>query len=451
MTGKDAGGADRVPASSATNVYWAQYAWLPDGLAADVAIEVDGSTIRSVASGAGRRGKLLHGLTIPGFANAHSHAFHRALRGRTQHERGSFWTWRDRMYIVAASLDPDSCYRLARAVYAEMVLAGYTSVGEFHYLHHAPGGRRYTDPNVMSAALVAAADDAGIRLTVLDTCYLTGEFGMPLGEHQLRFGDGDVGAWAERAAAFMPEPGLVRTGVAVHSVRTVPRAALGVVAEQAAGRPVHVHLSEQPAENRYCLAFYGRTPTELLAAAGVLGARAVAVHATHLSATDIRVLAETGARVCFCPTTERDLGDGIGPARALFDAGVGLCLGSDSHATVDAFEEWRALELHERLVSHTRGRFTLAQLYCAATDHAAIGWPECGRIAPGAAADLVTVDLDSIRTAGTAPAAALFATTAGDVREVLVAGRPVVSDHHHLLLPRPENLLCEEIEALWRS
>ncbi|WP_327115178.1 formimidoylglutamate deiminase [Nocardia sp. NBC_01730] len=450
MIGEDASGADRPPAGSTTNVYRAQYAWLPDGLAADVTIEVDGPTIRSVASGAGRHGKLLRGLTIPGFANAHSHAFHRALRGRTQHERGSFWTWRDRMYAVAALLDPDSCYRLARAVYAEMVLAGYTSVGEFHYLHHGPGGRRYTDPNAMSAALAAAADDAGIRLTLLDTCYLAGEFGMPLGEHQLRFGDGDVGAWAERAAAFTPGPGLVRTGVAAHSVRTVPRAALGVVAERAAGRPVHVHLSEQPAENRYCLAFYGRTPTELLAEAGVLGARAVAVHATHVSAADIRVLAETGARVCFCPTTERDLGDGIGPARVLSDAGVGLCLGSDSHATVDAFEEWRALELNERLVSHTRGRFTPAQLYRAATDHAAIGWPECGRIAPGAAADLVTVDLDSIRTAGTAPAAALFAATAGDVREVLVAGSPVVSDHHHLLLPHPESSLHEEIEALWR-
>ncbi|MBF6130856.1 formimidoylglutamate deiminase [Nocardia brasiliensis] len=431
-------------------VYWAEYAWLPDGLATGVAIDVRGTAIHSVVPGAEPAGELLRGLTVPGFANAHSHAFHRALRGRTQHDQGTFWTWRERMYAVAARLDPDSYYRLARAVYAEMVLAGYTSVGEFHYLHHAPGGVPYADPTAMSAALAAAAADAGIRLTLLDTCYLAGGFGVELGEHQLRFSDGTVDAWATRAAAFTPTSELVRTGVAAHSVRAVPSAALPVIAAAAAGRPLHVHLSEQPAENSDCVAAHGLTPTALLAKTGVLGPQTVAVHATHLTALDIGLLADSASRACFCPTTERDLGDGIGPARALSDAGVGLCLGTDSHAVIDAFEEWRALELDERLASRARGRFTPAELYRAATDHASIGWPEAGRIAVGAAADLVTVDLDSIRTAGTAPAAALFAAAASDVRAVLIAGRPVVTEHRHLRVDHPATVLREEIEALCR-
>lgn len=430
------------------SVYWAEYAWLPDGLAERVTIDVAGSTIRSVAGGTEPNGNVLHGLTVPGFANAHSHAFHRALRGRTHHGRGSFWTWRERMYSVADRLDPDSYYRLARGVYAEMVLAGYTSVGEFHYLHHAPGGVAYNDPNAMSAALAAAAQDAGIRLTLLDTCYLSGGFGQPPDEHQRRFSDGDAAAWAERSAAFKSESELVRTGVAAHSVRAVPPRALAVVAQQADGRPVHVHLSEQPAENLDCLAAHGLTPTALLADNGLLGPDTVAVHATHMSTADIQMLADARSRACFCPTTERDLGDGIGPARELLDAGVRLCLGTDSHAVVDGFEEWRALELNERLASHTRGRFDIAELFGAATDHESIGWPEVGRIEAGAAADLVTVDLDSIRTAGTEPAAALFAASATDIREVLIAGRQVVSEGRHVSVQSPEIILREEIRAL---
>ncbi|WP_433715305.1 formimidoylglutamate deiminase [Nocardia sp. CA-084685] len=430
------------------SAYWAEYAWLPDGLAERVTIDITGSTIRAIARGTEPNGNILRGLTIPGLANAHSHAFHRALRGRTHHGRGSFWTWRERMYAVADRLAPDSYYRLARGVYAEMVLAGYTSVGEFHYLHHAPGGAAYADPNAMSTALAAAAQDAGIRLTLLDTCYLSGGFGRDPDEHQRRFSDGDAAAWAERAAAFKPESEWVRTGVAAHSVRAVPPQALAVVAAQADGRPVHVHLSEQPAENRDCLATHGLTPTALLAENGLLGPDTVAVHATHMSTADIRMLAAARSRACFCPTTERDLGDGIGPARQLLDAGVRLCLGTDSHAIVDGFEEWRALELNERLASHTRGRFEIAELFSAATDHASIGWPEVGRIEAGAAADLVTVDLDSIRTAGTEPAAALFAASAADIREVMIAGRPVVSDGRHLLVQDPEMILREEIRAL---
>lgn len=427
--------------------YWCEYAWLPDGVASGVRLDVEQGMFASVRVGAERVGEVLSGLAFPGFANGHSHAFHRALRGRTQHERGTFWTWRERMYELAERLDPDSYYRLARGVFAEMVLSGYTSVGEFHYLHHGARGRPYADPNAMGHALAEAAAEAGIRLMLLDTCYLAGGFEQPLGPTQLRFGDRDAHAWAERVNAFAPKE--ARVGAAVHSVRAVPAAQLPVVAEWPG--PLHVHLSEQRAENTECLVQHGRTPTAVLADAGILTDHTVAVHATHLTRSDIGVLAATGTRVCFCPTTERDLGDGIGPARALADAGVGLALGSDSHAVIDPLEEARALELDDRLAAESRGRFPVAQLIQAATEHDAIGWGDSGRLAAGAAADLVVVDLRSTRTAGIEPGGAVFAASAGDVTDVLIGGRRIVRDRSHQLIERPESLLAKEIEVLWRS
>jgi cytosine/adenosine deaminase-related metal-dependent hydrolase len=244
---------------------------------------------------------------------------------------------------------------------------------------------------------------------------------------------------------------LVRVGAAVHSVRAMPVDQLPVVAAWAGERPLHLHLSEQRAENTECLIHYGQTPTAVLADAGVLGVHTVAVHATHLTRSDIGTLARTRTRVCFCPTTERDLGDGIGPARALLDAGVELCLGSDSHAVIDPLEEARALELDDRLAAESRGRFAVSGLMAAATAHDAIGWGEAGRLAPGAAADLVAVDLGSTRTAGIEPAGVLFAASAADVTDVLVAGRRIVRDRVHQSIERPETLLAREIEALWPS
>ena len=434
--------------------YFAGHALLPDGPAAGVTFEVAAGRFTAIRTGSRppAGATRLPGVVLPGLANAHSHAFHRALRGRTHRGGGTFWTWREGMYRVAAALDPDSYLALARATYAEMALAGITTVGEFHYLHHAPGGRRYADPNAMGAALIQAAAEAGIRLTLLDTCYLAGGLGpqghLELGPEQRRFTDGDAEAWAARVAR-LADAESVRIGAAVHSVRAVPRAALPVVAAAAHGRPLHVHLSEQPAENQAALAFYGRTPTELLDEAGVLGPLTSAVHATHLTASDIAALGRTGTTCCLCPTTERDLADGIGPARALLDAGAPLSLGSDQHAVIDLIEEARALEMHERLATFHRGRFSPEQLLTAATRHDSLGWTDAGALAVGGRADLVAVRTDTARTAGADPAQILLAATAADVDTVVVDGQPVVSGGRHRL-GDVGALLGAAIEPLWR-
>ncbi|MFC5138424.1 formimidoylglutamate deiminase [Actinomycetospora rhizophila] len=428
-------------------ILWCERAWLPGGPAGAVALELVNGRIVDVTPDAPRRGTVLPGLTVPGLVNRHSHAFHRALRGRPARAADSFWSWREGMYRVAAALDPDRYRRLATAVYAEMALAGHTAVTEFHYLHHAPGGRPYADPVAMDRALVEAAAAAGLRITLLDTCYLAAGFDRPPEGVQHRFADADVDAWAERATLVAKlddgasdRCGSVRVGAAVHSVRAVPREALGTVAAWAGERPLHVHLSEQPAENAACLAAHGLTPTALLHDAGALGPATTAVHATHLTGDDVGVLARTGTGACFCPTTERDLGDGIGPAGALAAAGVALSLGSDSHAVIDPFEEMRALEMHERLAHGVRERFTPAELLAAGTDG--------GAISPGAPADLVTLDTASVRTAGARPDGVPLAAAAPDVREVRVGGRVVVRDGVHQLVERPAADLAAEIAAV---
>lgn len=418
-------------------VYHCERAWLPEGVAAQVRVSVEGARITAVERGPAEAGDTrLRGLVLPGFANAHSHAFHRALRGRTHTgaHGATFWTWREQMYQFADALDPDSYRALATAVFTEMALAGITTVGEFHYLHHDRGGRRYADPHAMSRALAEAAELAGIRLTLLDTCYLTGGIDAPLSPVQQRFSDGDAAAWAERVADSRAAlPGVV-VGMAVHSVRAVPREQLPAVAEASAHAPVtHAHVSEQPAENAECLAAYGATPAALLADAGVLNERATAVHATHLSAGDIAAVAASGSAVCLCPTTERDLADGIGPAAALHEAGVELVLGSDQHAVIDMFAEQHAAEMHERLASGRRGTFSPAQLMTMATTagHRRLGVPDAGQIAVGSRADLVAVDLTSSRTAGCDPQQIAFAAAAADVRTVVVDGRSIVTDGQH--------------------
>jgi formiminoglutamate deiminase len=436
--------------------YFARLAWLPGGPVADVRLHVEGGRFRAVDAGArpAPADRRLPGLVFPGFANTHSHAFHRALRGRTHDQGGTFWTWRERMYHVSDRLDPDRYLLLARAVFAEMALAGVSSVGEFHYLHHAPGGVRYDDANVMGRAMLQAAVEAGVRITLLDTCYLAGGLGpdgpLPLGPHQQRFSDGTAGAWARRVEAFGALPSHARLGAAVHSVRAVPREELGPVVGWADGEPLHVHLSEQPAENEQCAQAYGCTPTELLAAAGVWRSGSCAVHATHLSDSDIRLLGGSGTAISMCPTTERDLADGVGPARALLDAGAPVTLGSDQHTVIDPLAEAQALEMDERLATGARGRFSPAELVEALTGagHRALGWPDAGVIAPGARADLVAVRLDTVRTAGADPAQVVLAAGAADVDTVLVDGVEVVAGGRHRLGDVGQ-LLAEAVEPLW--
>ncbi|NKQ27201.1 formimidoylglutamate deiminase [Streptomyces galbus] len=444
--------------TSPQRTYWLEHAWLDPAVEPGVALDVrDGriTAVRTDTPAPPPGAEVLRGLTLPGLANAHSHAFHRALRGTVQVGSGTFWTWREVMYSVADRLTPERYHALARAVYAEMALAGVTAVGEFHYVHHTPGGTPYADPNVMGEALIEAAADAGIRITLLDTCYLSSGFGEPPNAHQRRFSDGTADAWAARCS-LLKERDHARIGAAVHSVRAVPAGQLATVARWAEERraPLHVHLSEQTAENDACLAAHGRTPTRLLADHGVLGPRTTGVHSTHLTDADIALLGDSGTGTCMCPTTERDLADGIGPAVALQRAGSPLSLGSDSHAVIDLLEEARAMELNERLRTRTRGHWTAAALLRAASadGHAALAWPDAGTLEPGALADFTTIALDSVRTAGPVPRlgaeTAVFAASAADVRHTVVAGRHVVRDGAHTRVPDVPRALAEAAEAL---
>jgi formiminoglutamate deiminase len=434
--------------------YWTEYAWLPHGCQSGVSFDVKDGRFTQVRSGVEPRAdqEMLSGVTLPGLANGHSHAFHRGLRGRTHADGGSFWTWRQQMYALAARLDPDSYLSLARAVFAEMAQAGYTVVGEFHYLHHDQRGRPYADPNAMGHALIQAATDAGVRLTLLDACYLAGGLTatghLPLDSVQRRFSDRDVDHWHTRLN-LLTETDQVRIGAAVHSVRAVPAEVFSQIGSVTGERPLHVHLSEQPAENAATHACYGRTPTELLDDHALLGRRTTAVHATHLTDTDIKTLGSTQTSACFCPTTERDLADGIGPARRLASAGSSLTLGSDQHAVIDPFEELRGLELHERLVTGERGCFTPGNLIMIASEagYRSLGWPMGGRIADGALADFVVVRADSVRTAGAYPSQIAYAATAADVDQVVIGGQMVVRDGRHRL-GSPALLLTEALDQL---
>jgi formiminoglutamate deiminase len=429
---------------------WCERAWLGgDEVARGVMLELDAGTIAAV-----RRDVItpppmaerLGGLVIPGFANAHSHAFQRALRGRTQAPTGgSFWSWRRQMYALAAQLDPDSMLALARATFAEMALAGITLVGEFHYVHHGPDGVAYDEPNAMAHALIQAAADVGVRLTLLDACYLHG--GIEPDPVQRRFFDDDVDAWVARVDPLRPAP-MVKIGAAIHSMRAVQPEHAATVARwaDAHAAPLHAHVSEQPAENEASLQVYGATPVALLGFEGALSDRFTAVHATHLADEDVELLGGAGAHVCLCPTTERDLADGIGPAVRLREAGARLAVGTDSNAIIEPLEEARAIELDERLAGGVRGLHSGAQLLDAATGggYRSLGWAGGGAIEQGAPADLVAIHTDSVRLAGVGDEALIdglvFAAGAADVNDVIVDGRFIVREGRHVLIDVPHAL-----------
>jgi len=439
--------------------WWCARAWLGEaGIVDGVEVAVRDGVITEVRVGVAARAGIprLDGLVLPGFANVHSHAFHRALRGRTERAAGTFWSWREAMYDLASRLTPDSYRDLATAVFAEMACAGFSSVGEFHYLHHGPDGTPYKDPNEMSVALLDAAHAAGVRLTLLDACYLEAGPGHPAHGVQRRFSDATPEQWAERVGALGVAAPRARIGAAIHSVRAVAPEAAEVVAAWATAHaaPLHAHVSEQPRENDECLATYASTPTALLARAGVLSPRFTAVHATHLAEADRWLLGDAGVAACICPTTERNLADGLCELGPLVAAGVSVCIGSDCHATIDPFEELRCLEGHERLRSQARATLGPETLLTAGTSagHAALGWPAAGRIAPGAPCDLVCVETTSTRLAGADGedllSAVLASATADDVAMVVVDGALVASGGAHSSIDVPV-ALDRAIRAAW--
>jgi formimidoylglutamate deiminase len=287
-------------------------------------------------------------LRLPGFVNAHSHAFQRLLRGRVEHvdpdhPHDDFWTWREAMYRAANALDPDGAYEVALMLYREMVAAGYTAVGEFHYPHHQPGGEPYPDPNAMARATAAAAADAGIEIVMLMTAYARAGAGLPPTEGQRRFCDPTVGDYLRRVEALAAD---MPVGLAPHSVRAVPRDWLEEITGFAArsGMVVHIHANEQRREIEESLDEHGMRPIELLDEIGLLGPRTTVIHATHVSDRELDLLASSGTTVCACPTTEANLGDGFLPALELLERQVPVCIGTDSNTIIDPLAELREIE-----------------------------------------------------------------------------------------------------------
>lgn len=425
-------------------MYHADFAWRGGEAAVDnVRIEVANGIITAVIEGVAAQpgDQRISGVVLPGLVNAHSHAFHRAMRGRTHCGTGDFWSWRKSMYDIAKVLTPENYAELAAMVYAEMALAGITGVGEFHYVHHDGDGIAYSEPNAMGLAVVEAARRSGIRIALLDVAYLHAGLDQsePLPE-QRRFADKNIDAWLDRVDRLGEGGDGWTVGLAPHSVRAVHPAELEAIVAARHGRVVHIHVSEQPAENVACVALTGKTPAAVLSDVGLLGPYTTAVHATHLTSHDIELLGSSKTNVCFCPTTERDLADGVGPAAALVKAGAVLALGSDSHAVIDLFEEARAVEHNERLITARRGLHRPGDLLAAATSGGAhsLGWADFGimsGIQPGAVADFIAISLDSVRLASfsaeCAAAHIVHAAAPADVSDVWVSGRRIVEHGQH--------------------
>jgi formimidoylglutamate deiminase len=370
-------------------------------------------------------------IVVPGIATAHSHAFQRALRGRTQRAgRASFWSWRGLMYQLAQALTPESIYALSRFAFVELARAGVTAVGEFHYVHHQPGGAPYDDRTILSDAVIRAALDAGIRITLLRVIYARAGFGRALEEGQRRFVDADIEHAFDDievlAKRYADDP-RVRIGVAPHSLRAVPIEGVVSASKFARDRamPLHMHVSEQRREVRECLAEHARRPIALLHERGVLDERFVAVHATHVTREEAELLAAARSFACVCRTTERDLGDGLAQLTDL--AAARLAFGTDSHASSDPFEEARAAELDERSRIEKRCTLDATVLLEAMTanGYAAIGMPNDG--------DRVVLDRTDPALVGCSieDDAVVFAANASCVDEVIVNGTRIVERGEH--------------------
>ena len=405
------------------------------GARGGVGVTVEGGVVVEV--GPVLDGERMPGRALmPGFVNDHGHAFQRGLRGLVEaedpaHPRDDFWTWRERMYALAEGSDPATMRRDARRCYAEMLSAGYTAVTEFHYVHHRADGTPYEDPNAMAKALVAAAEDVGIRMLLLPVAYARG--GVP------RFRDAGLDGFLarfEELRGWVEDLPLVEVGLAAHSVRAVPRGWLEEMGEYAAagGLPLHVHAGEQPREVEECLEEHGMRPVELLAEAGFLGPRTTVVHATHADGRELDLIAGHGASVCACPTTEGNLGDGFLPAEGIMGRGIPLSIGSDSHVRIDPFEELREVETNARRLSGRRN------VLVPPGETSPVPWLlECGwgrdALEPGAPADFVEIDLAHPAVAdvvpGALPSALVFGAGSAVVAGAWVAGRRVTPGRDH--------------------
>jgi formimidoylglutamate deiminase len=398
---------------------------------------------------------------VPGIANLHSHAFQRAMAGlaeRQQSDADSFWTWREWMYRFAATLSPEDVHAIARQLYVEMLEAGYTSVCEFHYLHHDVDGRPYARPAAMAEAIIAAANEVGIRLTLLPVLYQRGGFdGRALTAQQQRFGHSSDAFIRlvddlRRAASVAAEPGVtstLRIGVAFHSLRAVALPAmhevLGGLDEP--GLPIHLHIAEQQAEVADCLASHGRRPVRLLLDELPVDARWTLVHATHLDAAEVRGIAASGATVAICPTTEANLGDGLFPLRAFLAAGGRYGIGSDSHISVSPVEDLRWLEYGQRLAQQKRSRALLgpgsnaeAMLRTVAASAAASTGQPLGATGDASPTDWLVLDAEAPAMAAATRDDVLdrfvFSGNRPLVRDVYVGGRRVVAEGRHPLRER---------------
>jgi formimidoylglutamate deiminase len=406
---------------------------------------------------------------LPGFVNAHSHSFQRLIRGRAESRAVSgkdFWSWRNTMYQAAAQLSPEDVYDVARMCFLEMARAGITTVGEFHYLHNTSDGTSYDDPNLMAHQVIGAAKSVGLRIVLLRSAYLRSGYQLPLDPGQCRFfeqSDAFLTNIASLQASYAADSAEVSFGVAPHSIRAVPLEELREIVSWARSHslPVHMHVAEQIAENTACQREYECTPVELLAREDLLGKDFVAVHAIHLNSHEISALAHAHAIVCSCPTTERNLGDGVVLADALMKLGVRHALGSDSQAQIDPLEDARELDYHLRLVQQQRavldqidGRPIASRLLDCVTIHGAqaLGVAS-GSLAPGEYGDMVSIDLKDLSVAGhtseTLLPILLFGANRAAIRDVVVNGKFIVRDGRHPLEEEIVGRYLELYRRIW--